>query len=325
METLKTINFIIAVIFFVCYTYQFLYIPVPWLRKEKPHGPAKANRYAVLICARNEQRVIGDLIASLRGQTYDQSLLSIFVLADNCTDDTAMVARVAGAHVYERFNQVRVGKGYALQELLEHLEQDYPQGFDGYFVFDADNILAPNYVEAMNRTFSDGHEIVTSFRQSWNQRLRWSKGYLQVFRGYGAKLLRGAAGGSFSCYDMAAAIMPAFVLSAAAIVCNVTAAVLGAIRGADLTIALWSVGQMLLNMYLTLFVLGAITTVTEWRRIHTKAVKKVIYAFTFPLFMFTYIPISFAALFSKGEWKPIEHRVSAASLRGRGREELLPF
>ena len=105
MEMLKTINFIIAVIFFVCYTYQFLYIPVPWLRKEKPHGPAKANRYAVLICARNEQRVIGDLIASLRGQTYDQSLLSIFVLADNCTDDTAMVARVAGAHVYERFNR----------------------------------------------------------------------------------------------------------------------------------------------------------------------------------------------------------------------------
>ena len=76
---------------------------------------------------------------------------------------------------------------------------------------------------------------------------------------------------------------------------------------------------------LTLFVLGAITTVTEWKRIHTKAVKKVLYAFTFPLFMFTYIPISFAALFSKGEWKPIEHRVSAASLRGRGREELLPF
>lgn len=68
METLKTINFVIAVIFFVCYTYQFLYIPVPWLRKARPHGPAKDNRYAVLICARNEQRVIGDLIASLRGR-----------------------------------------------------------------------------------------------------------------------------------------------------------------------------------------------------------------------------------------------------------------
>ena len=182
METLKTINFVIAVIFFVCYTYQFLYIPVPWLRKARPHSPAKDNRYAVLICARNEQRVIGDLIASLRGQTYSQGLLSIFVLADNCTDDTAMVARVAGANVYERFNQVQVGKGYALQELLEHLEQDYPQGFDGYFVFDADNILAPNYVEAMNRTFSDGHDIVTSYRNSKNYGDNWiSAGYALWF------------------------------------------------------------------------------------------------------------------------------------------------
>ena len=182
MDTLRMTNYIIAVVFFVCYTYQFLYIPVPWLRKARPHGPAKDNRYAVLICARNEQRVIGDLIASLRGQTYSQGLLSIFVLADNCTDDTAMVARVAGANVYERFNQVQVGKGYALQELLEHLEQDYPRGFDGYFVFDADNILAPNYVEAMNRTFSDGHEIVTSFRNSKNYGDNWiSAGYALWF------------------------------------------------------------------------------------------------------------------------------------------------
>ena len=178
METLKTINFIIAVIFFVCYTYQFLYIPVPWLRKEKPHGPAKANRYAVLICARNEQRVIGDLIASLRGQTYDQSLLSIFVLADNCTDDTSDIARSAGATVYERFNNVQVGKGYALQTLLGHLEQDYPAGFDGYIVFDADNILDPGYIAAMNRTFSQGYDIVTSYRNSKNFGDNWiSAGY----------------------------------------------------------------------------------------------------------------------------------------------------
>ena len=127
METLKTINFVIAVIFFVCYTYQFLYIPVPWLRKARPHGPAKDNRYAVLICARNEQRVIGDLIASLRGQTYSQSLLSIFVLADNCTDDTAMVARVAGANVYERFNQVQVGKGYALRSCWSTWSRTIPR------------------------------------------------------------------------------------------------------------------------------------------------------------------------------------------------------
>ena len=402
METLKTINFVIAVIFFVCYTYQFLYIPVPWLRKARPHGPAKDNRYAVLICARNEQRVIGDLIASLRGQTYSQGLLSIFVLADNCTDDTAMVARVAGANVYERFNQVQVGKGYALQELLEHLEQDYPQGFDGYFVFDADNILAPNYVEAMNRTFSDGHDIVTSFRnsknygdnwisagyalwflgeaqylnnarmrlgsscavsgtgflfsdgvleacggwnfflltedieftidnvvrgekvgyaagavlydeqptsfaQSWRQRMRWSKGYLQVFRKYASELFSGIARGSFSCYDMTMNIMPAAVLTGVSVVVNIGAAIANATSGGSMAVLAVSVLQTLMSLYLTLFVLGAITTVTEWKNIRCAAWKKALYAFTFPLFMLTYVPICIASLFTKVEWKPICH------------------
>ena len=419
MTTLQIINLAIMLAFFLCYSYQFFYIPVAWWKKDAPHREPVMHRIAVLIAARNEQAVIGNLIDSIRAQDYPADKVDVFVVADNCTDLTGTVAGAHGATVYFRSSTTQVGKGYALQYLLRCIEDDYAP-YDGYLVLDADNVLSPNYITEINKTFSDGYEIVTSyrnsknygdnwisagyalwflresrylnharfllgtscavsgtgflfsrrvleetgpwpfhlltediqfsvdqvtrgrkiafcpdavlydeqpttFRQSWNQRLRWSKGYLQVFRGYGARLLRGAARGSFSCYDMAAAIMPAFVLSATAIVCNVTAAILGAVHGEDLTIALWSVGQMLLNMYLTLFVLGAITTVTEWRRIHTKAVKKVIYAFTFPLFMFTYIPISFAALFSKGEWKPIEHRVSAASLRGRGREELLPF
>ena len=161
MDTLRMTNYIIAVVFFVCYAYQFLYIPVPWLLAKRKAAKAAAleatpHNYAVLICARNESAVIADLIGSLRSQTYDQSLLHIFVLADNCTDDTAAVARSAGATVYERFNNVQVGKGYALQTLLSHLEQDYPAGFDGYIVFDADNILDPDYIAAMNRTFSRG-------------------------------------------------------------------------------------------------------------------------------------------------------------------------
>ena len=70
-----------------------------------------------------------------------------------------------------------------------------------------------------------------------------------------------------------------------------------------------SVGEGVMNMYLTLFLIGAVTTVTEWKQIHTSAVKKIFYAFTFPLFMFTYIPISVAAIFMKVEWKPIEHKI----------------
>lgn len=383
MQTLKTINFIISVVFFVCYAYQFLYIPaVLWLRRRRaalPAAPA-SNHYAILICARNEAAVIGDLLASLRAQTYPRELLTVYVLADNCTDDTARIAREGGAVVYERFNRQQVGKGYALQTLLTHIARDVPAGYDGYFVFDADNLLSPDYIEQMNRTFSAGHDIITSyrasknygdnwisagyalwflresrylnharsllgtscavsgtgflfsravleetgpwpfhlltediefsiheilqgrkiafcpdavlydeqpttFRQSWRQRLRWSKGYLQVFQRYGTRLLGGVLRGNFSCFDMSMAIMPAFVLSTVSIASNLALAIWGVWTGGSILIALQSLGQMLLSMYLTLFVIGAITTVTERRHIHTGRARRVLYAFTFPLFM----------------------------------------
>ena len=82
---------------------------------------------------------------------------------------------------------------------------------------------------------------------------------------------------------------------------------------------------LLLGMYGTLFVVGAITTVTEWKSIHTSAWKKVLYACTFPLFMATYIPIAISALFCRVEWKPIEHRVTANQLRRRKDGTALPF
>ena len=184
MNCLETMNTILMIAFLVCYAYQFFYILVPHIKKDKPHKQAKLHRYAVLICARNEEAVIADLIDSLHGQTYPQDKLKIFVMADNCTDRTADAARAAGATVYERFDREKVGKGYALDALLGHIAQDEPEGFDGYFVFDADNLLRPDYIERMNETFSDGHDIVTSYRNSKNYGDNW------ISAGYGLWFLR---------------------------------------------------------------------------------------------------------------------------------------
>lgn len=168
---------------FICYTYQFLYIPLVLLKKRRPLPcPAAPHRYAVLIAARNEENVIAGLLDSLAAQTYDMSLVTVFVAADNCTDSTAAIAREHGAVVYERFNHVNVGKGYALDFLLQHIGADYPEGFDGYFVFDADNILSPDFLERMNESFSAGNEIVTSYRNSKNFGDNWiSAGYALWF------------------------------------------------------------------------------------------------------------------------------------------------
>lgn len=406
MEILKTLNFIIAAVFFICYAYQFFYIPAVLIKKDKPHAPEKKHRFAVLICARNEENVIAGLISSIHQQTYDRNLVRIFVMADNCTDRTANVARNAGAVVYKRTNSQLVGKGYALEALLENIGRDYPRNyFDGFFVFDADNILDRNYISEMNKTFSDGNDIITSyrnsknyggnwisagyalwflresrylnharmllgtscavsgtgfffsrrileknggwkfhlltedieftvhnivngekvafcpdavlydeqptsFRQSWRQRMRWAKGYIQVYRRYGKDLAKGAVKGNFSCFDMAMAIMPAAVLTAVSLVINSAMAAATLMNGGSVAPIFISLGQSALNIYLTLLFVGSITTATEWKAIHTSTAKKILYVFTFPLFMFTYIPISFSAIFAKVEWKPIAHSVN---------------
>ena len=105
-------------------------------------------------------------------------------------------------------------------------------------------------------------------------------------------------------------ILPAFVFSVLSCATNLSLITMQLLEGASGAAAL-SVLQMLGSMYLTLFVIGAITTATQWKKIHTAGWKKVVYALTFPVFMFTYVPISLAAIFAKVEWKPIRHSVTA--------------
>ena len=71
MEILETLNFIIAAVFFICYAYQFFYIPAALIKKDEPHKEGKKHRFAVLVCARNEEAVIAGLINSIHRQTYD--------------------------------------------------------------------------------------------------------------------------------------------------------------------------------------------------------------------------------------------------------------
>ena len=403
MHTVEMINFIIMCLFFACYVYQFVYIPIAWLPRKKETLHAPMHRFAVLIAARNEEAVIGKLIDSIKAQSYPGRLVKIFVAADNCTDATAEAARSHGAEVYERYDMTRCGKGYALDFLLREIKLRGYGRFDGYIVLDADNVLDRDFILHMNETFSAGHDIVTcyrssknygnnwisagyalwflresrylnsararlgsscgvsgtgflfsqavldaqgggwpfhlltedieftidnvtrgmkvgycpdaiaydeqpiSFRQSWAQRLRWSRGYLQVFKKYGRALISGIFSGSFSCYDMAMSIMPAAVLTGLSIVVNLGAALVNVLYYHEWGVLGVSALQTLVNLYLTLFIIGAITTATEWKSIHCEPAKKIFYVFTFPLFMLSYVPIVIHSLFVTPEWTHIDH------------------
>ena len=95
----KAVNWTILFMFIACFSYQILYLIAPYIKKAKEHLPEKRNRYAVLIAARNEEKVIGQLIESIHNQNYPQELIDIYVMADNCTDSTAEIALQEGAYV----------------------------------------------------------------------------------------------------------------------------------------------------------------------------------------------------------------------------------
>ncbi|HBD86552.1 MAG TPA: N-acetylglucosaminyltransferase [Clostridiales bacterium] len=175
LKMLTYMNLIIVVVMTAAYFYQLVYTVVGLIfRRAKPEPETvRRHRFAALVCARNEAGVIGELVESLKRQNYPEALFDVYVLADNCTDDTADRAEAAGAIVYERYNKVKVGKGYALDYLIKRIKEDRGGVYDGYFIFDADNIVDPNFVLEMNKTFDRGFDAITCYRNSKNFGTNW--------------------------------------------------------------------------------------------------------------------------------------------------------
>lgn len=108
--------------------------------------------FAMIVCAHNEEQVIGQLVENLHLLNYSDQLYDIFVVADNCKDNTAQIARQAGAIVYERFNDNEKGKGFAMDWMFQRLFEMERQ-YDAVCVFDADNLVHPNFLREMTAVY----------------------------------------------------------------------------------------------------------------------------------------------------------------------------
>ncbi len=171
-STLNLIFKIIAFIFGALVVYTYIYKVIGIFPQKKLPKAKKERRYGVIIPARNEEKVVANLIKSVRNCKYPQDKLTIFVIAHNCTDRTAEVSRnCGGAVVYEYNNPNECTMGYAFRHLFKCIEKDYgTQNFDGFFLFNADNILDDRFFEKMNDAFEyyGEKDIVTSCRNSKN-------------------------------------------------------------------------------------------------------------------------------------------------------------
>ena len=159
-----------GVFFLLLFHYVVFTVIGIFKKKSFPHTDEK-KCYGVVIGARNEEAVIGALIDSICANRYPQDKIRIFVVAHNCTDKTAEIARGKGAVVYEYNNPNERTLGYAYRYLYGKINAEWGwKNFDGFLVMNADNIMPPDYISKMNDAFvaTGGERVITSYRNSSN-------------------------------------------------------------------------------------------------------------------------------------------------------------
>lgn len=165
-----TAFFQIFVFAIICY-YMVLAFFGLFRKKEKKNYEPK-NKFALLIAAHNEEVVIGSLIESMTKLDYPKDMYDVFVIADNCTDDTAKIAKSYGVNVCERFAEDKRGKGYALEWMFAKLF-DMEKQYDAIAIFDADNLVHKDFLKEMNSKMQEGYKVVQGYIDSKNPGDSW--------------------------------------------------------------------------------------------------------------------------------------------------------
>jgi len=125
--------------------------------RRTPARESSELRVAVIVPAHNEEDSIGNCVRNLLACAGSEPGSEIVVVADNCTDLTAGIAKEAGARVLVRADPARRGKGHALSFAFETLAAD---GFDAYIVIDADSQAESNLIEEFKYQFLGGAAAV---------------------------------------------------------------------------------------------------------------------------------------------------------------------
>lgn len=167
----------LIIVFFTLYYFIIGFFGL-WRRKEdKILIPEKT--FAIIVAAHNEEQVIGQLVENLHVLNYPKELYDIFVIADNCKDSTAQIARNSGAIVYERFNLEQRGKGYAMEWMFAKLFC-LKRKYDAVVVFDADNIVHPNFLLEMNNRLCKGEKVIQGYLDAKNPNDTWTAGVFAI-------------------------------------------------------------------------------------------------------------------------------------------------
>lgn len=167
----------ISALFCVYHGYVFLrgaFKPLSSLPKAEP-----GKRIAVIIPARNEEKVIGKLVDSLLRQNYPSRLYRIWVAVNQCSDRTEQFAEAAGAGIIRVTDRVTC-KGDVLRFCFQALS-DAGEDYEGYLILDADNLADPQFLQTANDALCAGYDVCQSYRDSKNPKGSCWSGCMSVF------------------------------------------------------------------------------------------------------------------------------------------------
>lgn len=174
MIILDGIQYLLAAIIGVLFGYQMVLSFLALLaRKVKNPSADRYRKFAVVVPAHNEEQVLSKTLYSLFGLVYPKSLYDIIVVADNCTDKTAAIARNLDAIVLERMDAQKKGKGYALRWAFDQI-LEWETKYDAVIVFDADTLVSGDYLKVMNHYLANGSRVIQSSDLVLPQPGKWS-------------------------------------------------------------------------------------------------------------------------------------------------------
>lgn len=148
-----------------------LFIVTAFKSRSNHNYPIKESisnpKFAVLIPARDESKVIEGLIKSIKDQTFNINMNDVYVIVEDINDYTCDIVKKYGATTIVRKNLELRRKGYALDEAVKFILAS-GEKYDAYFIFDADNVLDKDYFRNMNETFFNGYDIGIGYRNTKN-------------------------------------------------------------------------------------------------------------------------------------------------------------
>lgn len=133
----------------------------------------KKHKFAIIIPARNESKVIRGILESIKNQTYDSDLIETFIVVESLDDPTVEIAKsYERTNVFVRQKLHLKGKGYAMDEVIQDIFEK-GKTYDAFAVFDADNVLYSNCIEEMNKSYALGYKMAVGYRNSKNWNDSW--------------------------------------------------------------------------------------------------------------------------------------------------------